>query len=435
LGVLRSCVSRRGAACLWLCVSVVPAAAAADAALDEVIVTARKVREPLADVPLAVRVVSSEELRRAGIDGMQALSEAVPGLYFESMWGGSNAAPTLRGQAQPNQGGNNVGVFVDGVYQASNTGLDTSMLDLDRIEVVEGPQSSLYGRSTFSRAINYITHRPTDVVQGEVFVDGGTQNYRSISAALSGPLTSSGVALRAAASVRSFDGTGTNLANPGDNLGGYRKEAVSLAASFTDSGWDVLASAHFSEDQLEQPAASSLTATDYNCGSRDPQSGEWTYFCGNAPRTDRYDISPGIPDSTTRTLQVALHVRRESGDWSAESLSSYYRSTSDVYQDYDVSSAGELYGVCTIGANCDPAAGTTATLSRTVDVNQVALDRSAVEELTQELRLHYREGRLQATVGALIAANRSTSSSDLGATPSTPLGREERLTDILPGAP
>ena len=106
-------------------------------------------------------------------------------------------------------------------------------------------------------------------------------------------MTASGVALRAAASLRSFDGTATNLANPGDNLGGYRKEAVSLAASLAESGWDVLASARFNGDYLEQPAASSLTASDYNCGSRDPQSGEWTYFCGDAPRTNRYDISPG----------------------------------------------------------------------------------------------------------------------------------------------
>ena len=423
------------AVCVLLYPLIASSAAIAQEALSEVIVTARKVRESLADVPLAVRVVSSEELRRAAIDGMQALSDEVPSLYFESMWGGSNAAPTLRGQAQPNQGGNNVGVFVDGVYQASNTGIDTTMLDLDRIEVVKGPQSSSYGRSTFSGAINYVSRRPSDVLQADLSLDGGTQNYRSISAALSGPVSTSGVALRIAASLRSFDGTGTNLANPGDNLGGYRKGAVSLAASFADSGWDVLASARFAEDRLEQPGASSLSATDYNCGSRNPDSGEWTYFCGNAPRTDHYDISRGIPDSTTRTLQAALHVRRESGAWAVESLSSFYRSSSDVYQDFDVSSAGGLYGVCTVDANCDPAPGTTATLSRTVNVNQVSLDRSFVEEFTQELRLHFRKGRLQITAGALTAANRSTLSTDLGATPATPLSSTERLTEILPGTP
>jgi len=145
-----------------------------------------------------------------------------------------------------------------------------------------------------------------------VFLDGGTQNYRSISAALSGPVSSSGVALRAAASLRSFDGTGTNLANPGDNLGGYRKEAVSLAASFADSGWDVLASARFNGDYLEQPAASSLTAADYNCGSRNPQSGEWTYYCGDAPRTDRYVASRGPPDRARSPTASSILCRTNS---------------------------------------------------------------------------------------------------------------------------
>jgi len=393
------------------------------------------VSESLTDVPLAMHVLTGEELRRAGIDGMQSLAEEVPGLYFESMWGGSNAAPTIRGQAQPNQGGGNVGVFVDGVYQANNTGLDTSMLDLDRVEVVKGPQSSLYGRSTFSGAINYITRRPSDVVQADISMDGGTDDYAAISAALSGPLGSSGVALRAAASLRTFDGTGVNLANPRDNLGGYRKQALSLAASFAHSGWDVLASARLSDDHLEQPAVSTLTGADYNCGSRDPVSGEWTYYCGNAPRTDRYDISPAIPDSTTRTFQGALHVRRDGGNWTVDTLSSYYHSVSRVYQDYDASSEGGLFGVCTLGINCDPVTGTTAILTRTVHVNEVSLDRSFVEELSQELRLNYRWGALKATLGALIAENRTALSTDLGATPSSPLAANEILTEILPQSP
>ena len=109
-------------------------------------------------------------------------------MYFESMWGGMLAAPTLRGQAQPSQAGDNVGVFVDRVYQASDTGVDASMLDLERVEVVKGPQSAMYGHSTFAGAINYVSRHPTEKLEREVGIGGGTDAYRAMSVALSGPV-------------------------------------------------------------------------------------------------------------------------------------------------------------------------------------------------------------------------------------------------------
>jgi iron complex outermembrane receptor protein len=403
--------------------------------LDEVIVTARKVRESLADVPLAIRVVSSQELTANGITGLQALSDHVPGLYFESMWGGSNSAPTLRGQAQPNQGGNNVSVFVDGVYQANNTGLDTSMLDLDRIEVIKGPQSSLYGRSTFSGAINYVSRRPSETLTGDFLADAGSNDYRSVAAMLSGPVGESGLLARAAVGLQEFDGTGINLADPNSNLGGYRNSAASLGLTYTAGGWELAANMRFSDNRSDQPAVSTLTAADYNCGSRSPDSGQWTYFCGNAPRTTRYSISPGIPDSETRTLQAALQVQKRLREFTLESLSTVYRSSSDAYQDFDETSAGSVYGVCIAGATCNPPAGGTQTVVRFVDVNQVSLDSSFTQEISEELRIRYRQGRFQSMLGALAVSNRTTDLSLLGATPMIPLSTNERLTELLPAAP
>jgi iron complex outermembrane recepter protein len=403
--------------------------------LDEIIVTARKARELLSDVPLAIRVVSSQELRVANVDGFQALSDQVPGLYFESMWGGSNAAPTLRGQAQPNQGGNNVSIFVDGVYQANNTGLDTSMLDLDRIEVIKGPQSSLYGRSTFSGAINYVSRRPSDNVTGELTADAGSNDYRSVAATVSGPLGSTGILARASVGLQQFDGTGVNLADSHNNLGGYQKSAASLTLLYALSGWEMTANMRFSENRSEQPAVSTLTAADYNCGSLNPDSGQWTYFCGNAPRTTRYDISPGIPDSETRTLQAAVQVQKRFSEVTLESLTTYYRSSSDVYQDYDETSVGGLYGVCIFGVTCNPAGDGTQQIERFAYVNQVALDSSFVDEISEELRVRYQQGRFQSMLGALVVANRTTDLTELGASPGVPLAPNERLTELLPAAP
>ena len=202
---------------------------AASDPLEAILVTARKIAEPLSDVPLSVQVVSREELQRAGIDGLQSLAAVVPGLYVEPMWGGSNAAPTLRGQAHPGPGGNTVGVFVDGVLQANVSGDDAAMFDLERVEVVKGPQSALYGDSTFAGAINFVTRRPTADLHSEIDASLGTAAYRAILASVSGPLGPPGLLARITLADRQFDGTGVNVASPHDNLGGYRRQGASLA--------------------------------------------------------------------------------------------------------------------------------------------------------------------------------------------------------------
>ena len=400
----------------------------------EIVVTARKIIEPLADVPLAIQVISREDLRQLGVDGLQALSAQVPGFYFESSFGGSPSSPTLRGQTQPNQGGSNVGIFVDGVYQANNAAVDASMLDVDRMEVVKGPQSSLYGRSTFSGAINYVSRQPSEKFTGDFTADGGSDGYRGVSGVVSGPLGDSGVRARVALRLSEFGGTGINTAQPGDNLGGGRKASVSATLSYSPESWDISANLRYSDDLSEQPAVSEVTAADYNCGSHSARTGYWSYFCGNVPRVDRYDISPGIPDSASRTWQASLHVRRLAGEWTFDSLSSWYRSSSDLFRDFDESSAGERFGVCTLGVNCDPSVDT-ARISRFVSVNEVTHDFYSIEEVTEEMRARFHAGRFAAVLGALLGSNRSSSLSDVGAAPSSALADDERLTVILPETP
>ncbi len=119
------------------------AAQAVDTRLEEVVVTARKVAEPHWTVPLTIDVLDRDALIAASVADMAALARMAPGLYFESLWGGTGSAPVLRGQSQPSTAGDNVGVFVGGVYQAERTAIDVAPLDVERIEVVHGPQSTL----------------------------------------------------------------------------------------------------------------------------------------------------------------------------------------------------------------------------------------------------------------------------------------------------
>jgi iron complex outermembrane receptor protein len=324
--------------------------AAADS-LDEVVVTARKIAEPLAVVPLSIQVITREELQRAGIDGLQSLAGYVPGLYVEPMWGGTNAAPTLRGQSHPGPGGNTVGVFVDGVLQANVSGDDAAMFDLERVEVVKGPQSALYGDSTFAGAINFVTRRPTPELQSEVKLSAGSDDYEAISASLSGPLGPPGLLGRASFSDREFGGTGINAADPHKNLNGYQKWGVSAALEYSwANAWRISGDMRLTNDRSGQPATSTLFASGYNCGSRDPSTGYWSFYCGDIPRTRHYDLTPGIPDSDTRTLQTSVRIEWHAENYSFESLAAYYRSNSGVYQDFDGTSSGELMAFVPLGS-------------------------------------------------------------------------------------
>jgi iron complex outermembrane receptor protein len=400
--------------------------------LDEVVVTARKMPESLADVPLSIQVITREELERAHIEGLQTLAAYVPGLYVEPMWGGTNAAPTIRGQSHPGPGGNTVGIFVDGVLQANVSGDDAAMFDLERVEVVKGPQSALYGESTFAGAINFVTRRPTVDPQSESTLSVGSDGYHALLASVSGPLGPPGFLGRASFADREFDGTGVNVADPQRNLNGYHKWGASLALEYSwAESWRVSGDARLMNDRSGQPATSTLFASGYNCGSQDPKSGYWSFYCGDIPRTRRYDLTSSIPDSLTHTLQTWTRVQWRAERYSFDSLSAFYRSSSQVYQDWDGTSAGELMGVCTVGINCGV---TGAAVNRLVNVNQVALSTDFFEQITQEFRGRHQGERVDWMLGAQIVKNSELSGDGVAVGP-VALEANEELTALLPQAP
>ena len=136
-------------------------------ALDEVVVTARKVEERIQDVPLAIQVLSDERIAREGVARVEDVAKLVPGVTFDVGAFPNDTRPAIRGMVAE-RGRPSVAVLLDGqdlggenLYIAGgSSSLNTRLLDLERIEVVKGPQAALYGRNAFSGAINYVTRRP-----------------------------------------------------------------------------------------------------------------------------------------------------------------------------------------------------------------------------------------------------------------------------------
>lgn len=145
----------------------VPAAAQQQAAagtLEEVIVTAQKREESIQDAPISIIALSNAMLENRGIDGLTDLHADIPGLTMTPHPNsGATVRVTVRGIGQANDQityDPKVGIYVDGVYMARFQGLAAEVAELDRIEVLRGPQGALYGRNTTGGAINFITRAP-----------------------------------------------------------------------------------------------------------------------------------------------------------------------------------------------------------------------------------------------------------------------------------
>ena len=125
-----------------------------------IIVTARKVSENLQEVPTAVAVVTSESIENLALNSVADISKTTAGLTFDDSLGRDANRPVIRGQANV-LGSSGVAVFIDGIYFSGSVG-DYNVDNIERIEVVKGPQSALYGRNTYSGAINIISKTTAD---------------------------------------------------------------------------------------------------------------------------------------------------------------------------------------------------------------------------------------------------------------------------------
>lgn len=191
----------RGAS--WLAVAVaagglaqVPARAQDAAAVDgaeEIVVTARKTTERLQDVPIAVTALSASALDARGIGSVTDLQQVAPNLQFTPGTGGNGGAiaPFIRGVGENDfiiTADPAVGTYFDGVYVARTFGASPELLDVERVEVLRGPQGSLFGKNTVGGAINVVTRMPGDTAEFEGDVRYGSYNDFRVRARAALPL-------------------------------------------------------------------------------------------------------------------------------------------------------------------------------------------------------------------------------------------------------
>jgi iron complex outermembrane receptor protein len=240
-----------------------PAPAVSATGVEEVVVTARRREESLQDVPIAVTALSGDQLAESQILAVKDVAAVAPGLNINSDSVGRafisirGVGTTLIDSVQPG-----VGIFFDGIYQPNTSYLNSPIVDIARIEVLRGPQGTLFGNNTLGGAINVVTRKPDDEFRGRVDAAwADPDNYHSASLSLSGPIVPGTLQGRVAAAWHEQDGFQDNTligghTNPLEQKsvhGTLRWEATEGVEFNLNAYWDEVAGGNTAYQYLSGP--------------------------------------------------------------------------------------------------------------------------------------------------------------------------------------
>jgi iron complex outermembrane receptor protein len=203
--------------------------------VDEVLVSAQKRTERIQDVPMAISAISGQALENRKIEGAADLQGIIPNLnVVAAPVSGLIAATSIRGlgTGQPSIWMDPaIGMYVDGIFVGKNQGALFDLVDLERIEVLRGPQGTLFGRNTLGGAINFVTRQPSGQISGQVGIEAGNYGRLVTKVSIDTPKINETLSLTIAGRKEKQDGW---LANPNftEKWGNRNRESYKLNAKF-----------------------------------------------------------------------------------------------------------------------------------------------------------------------------------------------------------
>ncbi len=313
-----------------------PAEPQAEAALGEVVVTARRREESLQEVPIAVTAISGDVLEGRGVVDITGLSETVPNVTLENSRATNNTLTAFIrgvGQQDPVAGfEQGVGIYLDDVYLNRPQGAILDVYDVERVEVLRGPQGTLYGRNTIGGAVKYVTKR-LDPDRSTLRTRFAVGNYGQIDAIAAGSLRASDTFRIGGAVARlTRDGFGRNVNTGEDN---YDKDILSFRVS---AEWQPTENLFFR-----------LAADSTDDDSTQRQGYRLRPTISTAQRfllADRYDSNAGapllgpIPKSTYEATGYSLQAEWKLSDaWTLKSITAYREDEATLPIDFDATPA------------------------------------------------------------------------------------------------
>ncbi len=297
--------------------------------LDMITVTARKREETLQDVPIAVTAFTPETLDKLNIEDLSDLDAQVPNLTIYAARGSSSTVTAyIRGvgQSDPLWGVDpGVGIYLDDVYIARPQGALLDVFDVGRVEVLRGPQGTLYGKNTIGGAIKYVSKALPEEVDGFASITVGNYSQLDVKAAIGGSLFGQDSGLRARIAVASLnrDGFGENITN---DQPVSDKEINALRfnlGAYSQDDFDVQFAFDWIDDKSGARAARLLA----------PNRFAPTFL----PLDDRYDVRNGMPNiNNTEIKGVSATVNwRPSDSWVFKYVAAKRESETETNIDFD----------------------------------------------------------------------------------------------------
>jgi len=202
----------------------------------DIVVTAQKREQRLADVPLSVAAIGSEQLSDAGISSVQGLTMLAPGLQFSQTVGRQTTNAIIRGISPQGFADPTVQVLIDGFTLGfTRNGLNSQIFDLERVEILKGPQPTLYGRNALGGVINFVTRKPGNTFEGSLSAEAATYGNYRLSGSVSGPIVPGILAGQIGGSYRKSGGFLDNKYDGAKDVNDERDIDVRGSLRFTPS--------------------------------------------------------------------------------------------------------------------------------------------------------------------------------------------------------
>jgi len=349
------------------------------AGVGDIVVTAQRRSESIQKVPISIQAISGDQLLDQGIHNSADISRIAANVGSQQPAGeGSITILTIRGiglndYSTTNSGPN--GLYFDEVYLSSAIAQTFPLFDLDRVEVLKGPQGTLYGRNTSGGAINYVTRKPTNAFEGYLNTQFGSFNTLNVQGAVGGPITSD-LSVRIAVNVNESSGYANNVTT------GQKENGTNSVAGRAQLAWKPT-------DRLSIALSGNFYRLDTrpnrfrHLGVLDPQTGQVCsvataragdcvdlYGLGTLPGF--YDVSSTMRNHMlTRIYGGSARVDYDLGGVTLTSISSYIHADRNYLEDTD------------------------AVAPRLVEVGY----NTRSNTLTQELRVNLDRGPLKAVAG------------------------------------
>ena len=351
--------------------------------IEEIIVTSQRRSESVQQVPIAITAMSDTMLRNSGIDDLKELTQLAPALQASST-NSETQGTVIRIRGVGTQGNNPafesaVGVFIDGVYRSRPGAALAEMLDVERVEVMRGPQGTLFGRNTSAGAISMITAKPQFELGGYVEATFGNFNSYDVRGSIWGPLVEDKLAVRLSGLVGSRDGllddlttgndintrdrsivTGQALFTPNEDV------ELRVIADFRNSSEDCCFAVHWDE----RPPGMGVSAFITNLIEPGGQVSPPDPFARNAVVTAGRPLQQDVED-----WGISADLTWQLGNVELTSITAYRDFTSDRHQDIDFTGGDYLDNI----------------------------RQDGIENFTQEFRLAGQNGRLNWIIGAFYA--------------------------------